>query len=56
MSSQSRWFDIDRRAPLCLMKDLLQSRADRQDGVILDEALFNKVSPTGVEITETERE
>ena len=41
---------------LRLMKDLWWSWADRQDGVILDEALFNKVSPTGGEVTVRRRE
>ena len=41
---------------LRLMKDLWRSWADRQDGVILDEALFNKVSPTGGEVTVRRRE
>lgn len=34
------------------MKDLWRSGADRQDGVLLDEALFNRVSPAGVEVAE----
>lgn len=39
-----------------LMKDLWRRWADRQDGVILDEALFNKVSPTGGEVTVRQKE
>lgn len=52
LSPRCGWRDIDRLCPPCLMKDLWRSRADRQDGVLLDEALFNKVSPAGVEVAE----
>ena len=56
MSHQCSCFDLDLLTPLHLMMDLLWGRADRQDKVILDEALFNKVCPTRVEVMQRRRQ